>query len=131
MAITLSLLLIVLLLLVGVPFWVSLGLGTTVMLATTSALPLTLIGEALFEGVDSFALIAIPLFILTGDIMVRSKLAHDQYLSLSSDRLGLKQNSYPIQSQIQSSLNNFQNLNLQNYLDQSPIIDRHQYDLDE
>jgi tripartite ATP-independent transporter DctM subunit len=77
MAITLSLLLIVLLLVVGVPFWVSLGLGTTVMLATTSALPLTLIGEALFEGVDSFALIAIPLFILTGDIMVRSKLAHD------------------------------------------------------
>jgi tripartite ATP-independent transporter DctM subunit len=47
------------------------------MLATTSALPLTLIGEALFEGVDSFALIAIPLFILTGDIMVRSKLAYD------------------------------------------------------
>jgi tripartite ATP-independent transporter DctM subunit len=77
MAITLSLLLIVLLLLVGVPFWVSLGLGTAVMLATTSALPLTLIGEALFEGVDSFALIAIPLFILTGDIMVRSKLAYD------------------------------------------------------
>ena len=77
MAITLSLLLIVLLLVVGVPFWVSLGLGTAVMLATTSALPLTLIGEALFEGVDSFALIAIPLFILTGDIMVRSKLAYD------------------------------------------------------
>ena len=77
MAISLSLLLIVVLLLVGVPFWVSLGLGTTVMLATTSALPLTLIGEALFEGVDSFALIAIPLFILTGDIMVRSKLAYD------------------------------------------------------
>lgn len=77
MAISLSLLLIVVLLLVGVPFWVSLGLGTTVMLATTSALPLTLIGEALFEGVDSFALIAIPLFILTGDIMVRSRLAYD------------------------------------------------------
>lgn len=77
MAITLSLLLVVTLLLVGVPFWVSLGLGTTAMLAATSALPLTLIGEALFEGVDSFALIAIPLFILTGDIMVRSKLAYD------------------------------------------------------
>ena len=77
MAITLSFLLIVLLLVVGVPFWVSLGLGTTVMLATTSVLPLTLIGEALFDGVDSFALIAIPLFILTGDVMVRSKLAYD------------------------------------------------------
>lgn len=77
MAITLSFLLIVVLLVVGVPFWVSLGLGTTIMLATTSVLPLTLIGEALFDGVDSFALIAIPLFILTGDVMVRSKLAYD------------------------------------------------------
>jgi tripartite ATP-independent transporter DctM subunit len=46
------------------------------MLASTGALPLTLIGEALFEGVDSFALIAIPLFILTGDVMVRSGLAY-------------------------------------------------------
>ena len=32
--------------------------------------------EALFEGVDSFALIAIPLFVLTGDVMVRSRLAY-------------------------------------------------------
>ncbi len=64
----------VLLLMVGVPFWVSMGLGTFAMLATTQALPLTLIGEALFEGVDSFALIAIPLFVLTGDAMVRTGL---------------------------------------------------------
>jgi len=74
--IALSLLLIVALLVVGVPFWVCLGLGTVVMLAGTGALPLTLVGEALFEGVDSFALIAIPLFILTGDVMVRSGLAY-------------------------------------------------------
>jgi C4-dicarboxylate transporter, DctM subunit len=53
-----------------------LGLGTFVLLFSTEALPLSLIGEALFEGVDSFALIAIPLFILTGDIMVRSGLAY-------------------------------------------------------
>ena len=76
MTIALSLLLIVALLVVGVPFWVCLGLGTVVMLAGTGALPLTLVGEALFEGVDSFALIAIPLFILTGDVMVRSGLAY-------------------------------------------------------
>jgi C4-dicarboxylate transporter, DctM subunit len=62
------------LLLIGVPFWVSMGLGTVVMLAATQALPLTLVGEALFEGVDSFALIAIPLFVLTGDAMVRTGL---------------------------------------------------------
>lgn len=62
------------LLLIGVPFWISMGLGTVAMLVGTSALPLTLVGEALFEGVDSFALIAIPLFVLTGDAMVRSGL---------------------------------------------------------
>ena len=76
MAVTLSLLLIVVLLLFGVPFWVTLGLGTFALLTSTQALPLTLIGEGLFEGVDSFALIAIPLFVLTGDVMVRSKLAY-------------------------------------------------------
>jgi tripartite ATP-independent transporter DctM subunit len=76
MTIALSLLLVVGLMLAAVPFWICLGLGTVVMLAATGALPLTLVGEALFEGVDSFALIAIPLFILTGDVMVRSGLAY-------------------------------------------------------
>ncbi len=76
MAVVLSLLLIVALLLVGVPFWVTLGLGTFVLLWSTNVLPLTLIGEGLFDGVDSFALIAIPLFVLTGDVMVRSRLAY-------------------------------------------------------
>ena len=65
---------LVVLLLIGVPFWVAMGLGTVAMLVGTQALPLTLVGEALFEGVDSFALIAIPLFVLTGDAMVRSGL---------------------------------------------------------
>lgn len=69
-----SILLICLLLVLGVPFWVSMGLGTVAMLASTGVMPLTLVGEALFDGVDSFALIAIPLFVLTGDAMVRSGL---------------------------------------------------------
>ena len=76
MTIALNLLLLLALLVVGVPFWVCLGIGTVVMLASTGVLPLTLVGEALFEGIDSFALIAIPLFILTGDVMVRSGLAY-------------------------------------------------------
>ncbi len=76
MAVTLSLVLVVVLLLLGIPFWVALGLGTFSILWSTQVLPLTLIGEGLFEGVDSFALIAIPLFILTGDVMVRSRLAY-------------------------------------------------------
>ena len=39
-------------------------------------MPLTLFGEALFSGIDAFALIAIPLFILTGDVLVRSGLSN-------------------------------------------------------
>jgi C4-dicarboxylate transporter, DctM subunit len=76
MAVTLSILLVLLLMVLGVPFWITMGLGTVSILVSTGALPLTLIGEGLFEGVDSFALIAIPLFILTGDVMVRSGLAY-------------------------------------------------------
>jgi C4-dicarboxylate transporter, DctM subunit len=72
--IVLSIVGLVALLVVGVPFWVAMGLGTVAMLSFTQALPLTLVGEALFEGVDSFALIAIPLFVLTGDAMVRTGL---------------------------------------------------------
>jgi C4-dicarboxylate transporter, DctM subunit len=67
---------ILLLLFLAVPFWVALGLGTVALLLVTNALPLSLLGEALFQGVDSFALIAIPLFVLTGDVMVRSGLAY-------------------------------------------------------
>jgi C4-dicarboxylate transporter DctM subunit len=76
MALTFGLLLIVALLALAVPFWVATGLGTIALLLGTGALPLSLLGEALFQGVDSFALIAIPLFVLTGDVMVRSGLAN-------------------------------------------------------
>jgi C4-dicarboxylate transporter, DctM subunit len=75
MGITLSILLAVVLVMIGIPFWISLGLATAMLLWSTGVMPLQLIGEALFEGVDSFALIAIPLFVLTGDVMVRSGLA--------------------------------------------------------
>ncbi|MEO5699203.1 MAG: TRAP transporter large permease [Casimicrobiaceae bacterium] len=76
MAVSVCLLSIVVLLLLAVPFWVAVGIGTIVLLLQTGALPLSLLGEALFQGVDSFALIAIPLFVLTGDVMVRSGLAY-------------------------------------------------------
>ena len=42
------------------------------MVASASAL---LLGEALFDGIDAFALTAVPLFILTGDVLVRTGLS--------------------------------------------------------
>lgn len=70
------LLLIVVLLGLGVPMWVSMGAGVMLLLMLTGVLPLSLIGESLFEGIDAFTLIAIPLFILTGDALVRTGLSN-------------------------------------------------------
>ena len=69
------LMLMVVLILLAVRIWVVVGLGALAMLYFTEVLPLTLLGEALFDGIDSFALIAVPLFILTGDVLVRSGLS--------------------------------------------------------
>ena len=60
----------------AVPIWVVLGFTSITLLILTEAIPLSLIGESLFDGVDAFALIAIPLFILTGDILVRTGLSN-------------------------------------------------------
>ena len=70
------LLLIVVLLGLGVPMWVAMGVGVGLLLFFTETLPLSLIGETLFEGANAFTLIAIPLFILTGDALVRSGLSN-------------------------------------------------------
>ena len=45
------------------------------MLLMSGALPLSLVGESLFDGIDAFALTAVPLFILTGDVLVRTGLS--------------------------------------------------------
>ena len=66
----------VLLILLAVPVWAALGIGSVVMLVTTGALPISLLGESLFDGIDHFALIAVPLFILTGDVLVRTGLSN-------------------------------------------------------
>jgi len=83
----LPLLAIVLLLCLAVPVWVALGFGAIGLLVLTDVLPLTLFGEALFSGIDTFALIAIPLFILTGDVLVRSGLS-DKLLDVAEATMG-------------------------------------------
>ena len=69
-------LLIVGLIALAVPVWAALGIGAVVMLVTTDVLPISLLGESLFDGIDHFALIAVPLFILTGDVLVRTGLSN-------------------------------------------------------
>ncbi len=87
------LILMVVLILLAVRIWVVIGVGSFAMLLLTDVLPPTLLGEALFEGIDSFALIAVPLFILTGDILVRTglsgKLLDVAEATLGASRSGL------------------------------------------
>lgn len=59
----------------AVPVWAAIGAAAIAMLVMSGDLPLSLVGEALFDGVDAFALTAIPLFILTGDALVRTRLS--------------------------------------------------------
>ncbi|MCE8017653.1 TRAP transporter large permease [Halomonas sp. MCCC 1A17488] len=71
----------------GVPVWVAIGLGSLTIITLTEALPLSVFGASLFEGINAFALIAVPLFILTGDALVRSGLS-DKLLDLAQATVG-------------------------------------------
>ena len=68
-------LIFVVLVALAVPVWASIGVSTILMLVWSGALPLSLLGEKLFSGIDAFALTAVPLFILTGDVLVRTGLS--------------------------------------------------------
>lgn len=70
--ILLPLLLIVVLLVLGVPVLFAIGLGVIALLQVTGTFELMFFGDNLYSGLDQFALIAIPLFILTGDAVVES-----------------------------------------------------------
>lgn len=55
--------------LLGVPVAVALGLAAIVGIEVNGRLPLLLVAQRMFVGLDSFPLMAIPLFILAGNLM--------------------------------------------------------------
>mgnify|MGYP001954807406 CR=1 FL=1 len=68
-------LLFLVLIALAVPIWAAIGFSAIAMLWVSGALPLSLFGESLFDGIDAFALTAVPLFILTGAMFERSGVA--------------------------------------------------------
>ena len=62
-------LLMFLLIFLGVPVAFSIGLSTITFLAITNMKPLVLVAQRMVTGLDSFPLLAIPLFILVGNLM--------------------------------------------------------------
>jgi C4-dicarboxylate transporter DctM subunit len=53
----------------SVPIGVSLGLATVVTIAATSNIPTIMLNQNAFAGLDSFPLLAIPFFMLAGNLM--------------------------------------------------------------
>ncbi|MCR4441842.1 MAG: TRAP transporter large permease [Peptococcaceae bacterium] len=61
-------------LILGVPVAVSMGL-TAVTVLLTQSVPLVVIPQRMFAGTDSFPLVAVPFFILAGDLLAQGKVS--------------------------------------------------------
>lgn len=67
--------LMIVFMLLGVPVIAWLGIGTLMLIQTTGVLPFAIVGATVFSGLNSFPLIAVPLFILTGDALAGTGLS--------------------------------------------------------
>jgi len=56
-------------LIIGIPIAFCLGLSSLAIVLIEGKFPITLVAQKMFNGMDMFALMAIPLFILAGDLM--------------------------------------------------------------
>lgn len=70
---TLFLIAFLVLLVIGVPISISIG-ASAVLGCLSLGYPLVVIGQKMVSGVDSFLLIAVPLFILAGNLMNAGKI---------------------------------------------------------
>lgn len=62
--------------LIGVPIAVAIGLASVIGIEVQGSLPLLLVAQRMFTGIDSFPLMAIPLFILAGNLMSAGGISH-------------------------------------------------------
>lgn len=62
---------------IGVPLFIVLGLGTLAMILGCNVYSINVFGEVPFSAIDSWALLAMPLFILAGEIISRGRTATD------------------------------------------------------
>lgn len=72
---------------IGVPLFLVLGLGSLAMILATGVYSIEIIGQVPFSAIDNWALLAMPLFILTGDIVSNGRVAR-QLVKLGQALLG-------------------------------------------
>jgi len=63
------------LLVAGVPIVFAMGVSAVLTLLTTSSIPLFIIAQRFYAGLDSFTIMAIPFFVMTGLIMETGSIA--------------------------------------------------------
>lgn len=66
---TIALISLLVFLFMGMPVVFVLGLSATVALVTTTDVPLTIVSQRMFSGLNSFTIMAIPFFVFVGVIM--------------------------------------------------------------
>src|SRR5690606_8683771 len=59
----------------GIPIFFALGVAAAMTLALTTTTPLSIVAQRMYAGLDSFPIMAIPFFVLTGLIMERGGIA--------------------------------------------------------
>ena len=78
-----------------IPIAIAIGLTAISYLLITGAMPLSLATIASFSGIDSFALLAVPFFVLAGQIMARGGIAK-HLLILADELLGALPGGYAL-----------------------------------
>lgn len=71
----------------GVPIAVSLGAASVITMVTMSDLPLSLAAQSMFTSMNSFIMVAVPLFILCGSLMDEGGIA-DKIYNLAESLVG-------------------------------------------
>lgn len=74
-------------LIIGVPIAAALGVASVISVIIGSHLPLLLLPQKMFNGINSFPFMAIPLFLLAGNIMAEAKIS-DKLVGLASLLVG-------------------------------------------
>lgn len=77
----------VILLVIGIPIAVSLGIASVLAILLGSHMPLLLLPQKIFNGINSFPFMAIPMFLLAGNIMAEAKIS-DRLVGLASVLVG-------------------------------------------
>ncbi|WP_338625101.1 TRAP transporter large permease [Selenomonas sp. TAMA-11512] len=80
-------LLFIVLMFLGVPIAVSLGAASVIVMATMTDLPLNMAAQSMFTAMNSFIMVAVPLFILCGSLMDEGGIA-DRIYDLAESAVG-------------------------------------------